>query len=125
MNYLLDTNGIHYLLRGVGHELPLKEDDSVYISFITKIELLSYPDLNVEQTRVINSIIDSYEMIMIDNFLINDTIHIRREHGLKLPDAVIAASAIQRNATLITGDKKILNFALRIKLNTLNQLENN
>jgi len=40
--------------------------------------------------------------------LIETTIDLRQKNGLKLPDAVIIASAIANNAFLLTADKQLL-----------------
>lgn len=42
MNYLLDTNAVIYLLKGKCKPFRFNEDDTILLSFITKIELLSF-----------------------------------------------------------------------------------
>ena len=42
----------------------------------------------------------------MDAVLIEKIIEIRQQHRLKLPDAVIAAMAIQNSATLVTADRE-------------------
>lgn len=46
--------------------------------------------------------------------LITTAIALRQQHRLKLPDAVIAASAIIKDAALVTADQRLLRLAARI-----------
>ena len=48
--------------------------------------------------------------ITISEEIKNQTIEIRKNKNLKLPDSIIVASAIVQNAILVTSDKKLLNL---------------
>ncbi len=48
--------------------------------------------------------------------IVDLTINLRQKYNLKLPDAIIAATAIQCNAELITSDD---HFAKIIELNSI------
>ena len=48
--------------------------------------------------------IDVYDLQSSNNTLKNKIIELRNTYRLKLPDAIIAASAIINNATLVTAD---------------------
>lgn len=43
---LVDTNIALYFLKGDPEVIEILKDKSVYVSFITEIELLSFPKLN-------------------------------------------------------------------------------
>ena len=45
-------------------------------------------------------------LVASDGVLIQKIIEIRQQHRLKLPDAVIAAMAIQNSASLVTADRE-------------------
>ncbi len=121
MNYLFDTNAIIYLLKGKSKELPIIDGDNIFISFITKIGLLSHKSVP-EEEKNINKILENCSIIFIDNDLINKTVDIRKTYGLKLPDSIIAATALQENATLITSDTQIIKRALDINIQIFNPL---
>jgi len=59
---------------------------------------------------------------LIDNELINSTIDIRKTYGLKLPDSIIAATALLENATLITSDSQIIRKAPDMSIQVFNPL---
>ena len=46
-----------------------------------------------------------------DPALIDRIVNVRQQHRLKLPDAIIAATALERNATLITDDTQLRKLA--------------
>jgi predicted nucleic acid-binding protein len=110
MNYLLDTNAIIYLLKGITKSFPVKENDSIILSFITKIELLSYK-ATIDEEKKINKFLESYGVVFVDDELISITVDIRKNYGLKLPDSIIVATAIKESATLITSDVQIVKKA--------------
>jgi predicted nucleic acid-binding protein len=122
MNYLFDTNALIYLLKGKSKQLPITDEDNILISFITKIELLSH-NSSPEEEKNINKILDNYSMILIDDDLINRTVDIRKNFGLKLPDSIIAATALRENATLITSDSQIIKKAPDMNIQIFNPLD--
>lgn len=103
MNFLLDTNVVLYLLGGVipGHF----EHGNYFISVITEIELLSYPSLCENEETKIRSFLSDVSIIDINATVKDETIKLRRAYLMRLPDAIIAASAITMDATLISNDK--------------------
>src|ERR1700744_6004967 len=101
--YLLDTNVI---IDFAGKKLPFKShleliniiNDSSKISIINKIELLSIPEVS---NRIQFFTEEAYIFPLSDDIVIK-TIEIRKKRKIKLPDAIIAATAIVFNLTLIT-----------------------
>src|SRR5687768_12088866 len=96
-DYLVDTNILIHL--GNGHQAVTEflQDKTVFISFISEIELLSKPASNVTASRLLQSLLDDCIIIDIDQHIKKETIKIRRLHRLKMPDAIIAASARRWN----------------------------
>ena len=105
--YLLDTNVV---LDFMGKKLPAKSrfflseiiDNEINISAINKIELLGFSF--VEQTLI--DFVSFAEIYPIDDVTIDKTIVLRKKYKIKLPDAIIAATAIINNFTLITHNVK-------------------
>ena len=81
--------------------------DSYYISFITELELLSYPNISETESNTIQQFINGIDIIDINKTIKTKTIELRKKYKLKLPDAIICATAVYLEATLITSDKKL------------------
>jgi predicted nucleic acid-binding protein len=77
-------------------------DDKIRISAINKIELLGFS--NVEQNIV--DFVGFMEIYHIDDEIIDKTIELRKKYKIKLPDAIIAATTIVNNFTLISHNFK-------------------
>ena len=119
--YLLDTNAV---LNFMGRKLSTKSqfilseiiDTEINISAISKIELLGFSF--VEQTII--DFVSFAEVYPIDNETIDKTIDLRKRHKIKLPDAIIAATAIVHDFTLLTSDA---GFNTIPNLHTLNPFD--
>ena len=108
--HVLDTNAIVALLQGnIQLTALLKNADWLGISVISKIEFLVFPGLTQDDRKIFDQFLQRVEvldLVSIDAVLIEKIIEIRQEHRLKLPDAVIAAIAIQNSANLVTADRE-------------------
>jgi predicted nucleic acid-binding protein len=108
--YLIDTNTASNLLQA---KLPEKGivlmrtivDAVPNLSVITKIELLSYKTSDQTESLIKDFISDS-NVIALDDEITDVCIDIRRKKNIKTPDAIIAATAIVYNYTLVTGNEK-------------------
>jgi hypothetical protein len=101
--YLLDTNAVIdfsvlKLPNKAYKKLTSIIDSSPQISIISKIELLSLSTV----PRQIIIFTDQALIIPLDDHVVDKTIELRKKYKIKLPDAVIAATAIQHDLTLIT-----------------------
>jgi len=105
-NILLDTNVLLYLISGKINKNDLLKGE-FYISFITELELLSYQFLSAEEENKIKKLLKEIPIIDIDISIKNKTIELRKKYKLKLPDAIIIATAIEFNAILLTNDEDI------------------
>ncbi|MBF0487781.1 MAG: type II toxin-antitoxin system VapC family toxin [Nitrospirae bacterium] len=103
---MLDTNAVIYLIGGslATNTLP---DGEYGLSVITEIELLSFPSLTIDEEKTIRILIDSVQRLPLSDAVRDATIGLRRRVGLKLPDAVIAATALQWGAVLLTNDSRM------------------
>jgi hypothetical protein len=105
--FLLDSNAIidfcSSLLPVKGQKLIAKIiDNEPIISVINKIELSSLNDV----PSPILAFLDIADIIPLDNDIVNQTIVLRKKYRLKLPDAIIAASALTNDCTVITHNIK-------------------
>jgi len=84
-------------------------DTNAAISVITQIALLGYPGITEEAETAIRSFLSEIPIISIESDIVELAIQIRRvKPSLKLPDAVIAATAIDFEAMLVTNDSDLL-----------------
>ena len=105
MTILLDTNIVVYLQKGILLEaLPVAQ---YAISVITEMELRSYPTLTESQEQWLQRLLNEIQTIGLTDAIKEEAIKLRKEHLLKLPDAVICATAITEEALLITNDKRL------------------
>ncbi|CAC5341545.1 MULTISPECIES: type II toxin-antitoxin system VapC family toxin [Planktothrix] len=107
MKYLYDTNiFIDYLAEETA-VLPLFSElflskNEVIISSIVRIELLSFPELSNEEEAVIADLLMQFERVPLLPQIEDRTIQLRRHHRIKLPDALIAATALHCSACVMT-----------------------
>ena len=105
---LLDTNVVLYFLGGrLLNPLP---PGQYFISVVTEIELLSYPSLTPDEEAQIIDFLNKITVVGIDNNIKKLTIAFRKQYRLRLPDAIIAATAKSLNATLFTNDVRLANL---------------
>ena len=85
------------------------------ISVISQIEVLRY-NVPAHASRILSAFVDCSSIYPLDNNIVPLTINICKRHRIKLPDAIIAATAIFHNFTLLTRNiddfKNILNLRL-------------
>jgi len=109
--YLLDTNAIVCLLRGENAlQERLQSAEWVGISILSQIEFLAFPNLSENDRRVFQEFSDWVEVVGLgrtERALIDRIVSLRSQYRLKLPDAIIAATAVERDATLITDDRQL------------------
>ncbi len=108
--YILDTNIAIYLLNSTlkpeDHpDLQMATSLSYNLSIITKIELLGWKT-SAMQERQIENFVNQANVINLTDAIVDTTIQIRRQRKIKLPDAVIAATAITYDWVLLTRNEK-------------------
>jgi predicted nucleic acid-binding protein len=108
VEFVLDTNAARDFL-GDRLKDPLPEGNYV-ISVITELELLAYPDITREEEAEIRAFLNDVQIEGLTKPIKTNAIDLRRRFRLRLPDAIIAATALSRDAVLMTNDKKILSL---------------
>ncbi len=108
--YLLDTNTAIYFLEGVLPPacLPFMQsvlDEECNISIITKIELLGWQFPSAEKESEVTDFVTASVIIGLSDEIANQTISIRKSLKIKLPDAIIAATALVHGFELISRNE--------------------
>ena len=114
--YVLDTNAIVALLQGNAQLIQLIQNaDWIGISVISQIEFLVFSGLTQSDRQLFQQFLQRVwviDLTAIDTMLIEKIIEVRQQYRLKLPDAVIAAMAIQNSATLVSADQEFTKVTL-------------
>lgn len=103
IDFLADTNAIIYLLSGNSCMKPFLKK-TVAISVISYMELLSFSSITDDEEKRLRQFLSICDLIQIDKQIMEKTIQLRRKYKIKLPDAIIAATAIIHDIPLITAD---------------------
>jgi len=116
--YLIDTNTAIYYLNGVldNKAAQMVEGGHALMSFITTIELLSWPEASDEEFQRLLNITAWLPNIGITDEIVNNTIAVRKEHGTKVPDAIIAATALSMNLELVSSNTRDFSKVKGLKL---------
>ena len=113
---LLDSNIVLYLLNGEETLIPLLEDKQLYLSFITQLELLSFPEISEKEINKIESFIHECIIIEMSTTIKEYTINLRKKFRLKLPDSIIAATSLYINIPLVTADNSFKKLTEEVDL---------
>ena len=89
-------------------------DDTPNISVITKIEILRFKTSDTKY-QVLKNFIDETAVFGLNDQVVDKTIEICKTNKIKLPDAIIAATALMYNMCLIT--RNVSDFRNIIDLN--------
>ncbi|MBK6978313.1 MAG: type II toxin-antitoxin system VapC family toxin [Cytophagaceae bacterium] len=115
--FLIDTNVlIKYLNGSLDQNLAsLIDNINIEISIITKIEILSWSGFSEFQKNQILIFLSKCRMFSVEDEIIETVVGFRNKYKLKIPDAIIAATAFYNNMQLVTLDKDFANIkGLRI-----------
>lgn len=110
INYLWDTNiAIYYLQQQFSFSAEKFMDELLVkevpvISVITEIELLCWKTATERDLNVLRSFVNDAFVIELEQLIKEKTVDLRKMYKIKLPDAIIAATALVYNLTLITRD---------------------
>ena len=109
--YLIDSNIAIYLLNGSLNENALTFiepiiNDAYSLSVITKIELLGFTFSDANKLSETQYFIDDSTLLALTDEIVTKTIELRQTFKIKLPDAIIAATAMVFDLTLISRNDK-------------------
>ena len=108
IKYLWDTNtAIYYLQQQFPSNAEkfidnLLMEEQPVISAITEIELLCWKDADEKDMEVLRNFINDALVIELEQPIKLKTADIRKTHRIKLPDAIIAATALIYDLKLVS-----------------------
>ena len=77
---------------------------------ITEIEALSWINPDKKKEKIVEEFIKDANVLTLSSDVVQQCVVIRRKNKIKTPDAIIAATAIAHNFTLITSDADFKNI---------------
>ena len=105
MTGLLDTNVALYLLGGrLAEPLP---GGNYGVSVVTEMELLAWPSLTSEEEKKVREFLGQVAICELTPSIRARAVQLRKEHHLKLPDAIVCATAGKLGVELWTNDTTI------------------
>ena len=100
---LLDSNVFVYISqKQLDFEKLLEKHDNFYASVISKMEVLGYNFNNQEEKDIVENMFNEIEIINLNEDIVNKVIEIRKKKKIKLPDAIVYATASSNELDLIT-----------------------
>jgi predicted nucleic acid-binding protein len=102
---LVDTNVLIYLTSGNASVANLLRGRDLHVSFITEMEMRSWPRLSVQDLAVVKLLMSRCRVTGLSRLIKEEAIDIRKNFRLQLPDAIIAATARVLRRPLISADK--------------------
>lgn len=110
--FVLDTNAVIQLLKGNEQILQaIQGADFLAISIITQLEFCAFPQISDHDQALFRRFLERIDVVDLsaqNTALIEQITALRTQVKLKLPDAIIAATALNSQATLLTADAKLL-----------------
>lgn len=103
---LVDTNILLYLLKGSDALQELLQGKILYISFITELELIGFPKMSDQESEEVATLLLDCTIVSLNAAIKMNYVSLRKSTGLKLGDAIIAATASALRIPLITADKR-------------------
>ena len=106
MRNLIDTNvWIDAIAGNLPEEVFLKlsvHAEWAGYSAITRLELFGFPGLTEDEQAKIEELLEAFEEVAVESEIIDQAIQIRKKTKMKVPDAIIGATALVLECDLIT-----------------------
>lgn len=115
VKYLTETlsdNGLTFMDKALSSDYK--------ISFVTQIELLVFNTTVYNDILIREQFIEATDVIHVNEGIIDNAIYIRRETNIKLPDALIAATAMHYEQTLISTNDRDFDKVMPLGLKYIN-----
>jgi predicted nucleic acid-binding protein len=102
---IVDNNVLIYHADG---KLQHPLDSDCAISILTEIEALAHPQITAAMDRKLRALVAAVTVIPLDEAIKEEAIKLLCVTKLRVPDAIIAATALVCGAELLTHDSSLL-----------------
>lgn len=106
IDFLADTNILLYILEGNQRVQPFVKN-TLAVSAVSEIEMLGWYKINNREISIINGLLKNCFIIELLPSIKDIAIKIKQKRKIKLPDSIVAATAIYLDVPLLTADKSI------------------
>jgi len=104
---LIDSNILVYISqKKLDFEPLLGNYDAFYASVITYMEVLGYAFNSADEKVIIETLFEDIVIVNLNSDIVNKVIEIRKAKKIKLPDAIVYATAAINQLDLITRNIK-------------------
>jgi toxin FitB len=110
---LVDTDIFIDHLRGAQELTPRRH--RLHYSVVTRAELVA----GNSATEVVNTLLAPFKEITVDRAVVERAGRICREFGVRLPDALIAATALEHRLSLVTRNRSDFGSIRQLRLRNL------
>lgn len=110
---VFDSNAIIHFVAGTMPNETVRslQGRSFHVSFITEIEVRSFREVEQFRDKAASEFLPTCTIHGLSEALKDEAVSLRRAHGLKTPDALIASTAKLKGLPLITGNKGLRRLA--------------
>jgi predicted nucleic acid-binding protein len=122
MRWLLDTNILIDAFAGRSDavrtidEARAQNVEWIGYSAVTRLEILGFSGLSAADERGLKDLLAEFQEAAITSAVVEQAIEIRKATRIKIPDALIAATAIVREAELVTRNAMDFKSVGRLKM---------
>jgi predicted nucleic acid-binding protein len=102
---LVDTNVVAHHINGDKRIERLLQDRTIHISFVTEVELLSFPGYTPDEREAVKKWLRGFIVSGAEEGIRSIAIDLRVRFRMKLADAFVAATASYLSTPLLTEDK--------------------
>jgi len=115
---LLDSNIIIYSTNPLYDSLQIFiAQNDCCVSLISKLEVLGFQNLQEKDKKILEAFFETAETIIpISDSIIEKAIQLRQQRKMSLGDAIIAATALEYNLTLVTANTKDFNWITSLNI---------
>lgn len=106
IDFLADSNILLYILEGQSGVQSFMQN-TFAVSVITELELLGWYKISKSETQIIKGLLSNCLIVELLPAIKDIAIKLRQAHKIKLPDAIIAATAIYLQVPILTADKEL------------------
>ena len=117
VSIMCDKNSLVYLLDGDRDVARFLENKQIYVSIITELELFGKRSLSIADNEIIESLLANCFIVDINREIKQIYKKIKRDYSVRIPNAVVAATAIYLDFPLLTLGKDF-EFIPNLKLMT-------